>query len=174
MLKVFPALLVAAGLAGAIAPSVLAHSHGVRLEETTLAQATTSDTATNLDSQPVTPDDLDIDDLTDDQVDQMVVIFDTYEPQIEAATADYLAAVEVMNNLLVPATADLALADAHGDVVATEMVLNDLIFQRNLALRGVLTVDQRQVINDYVRAYLGIALPESSGDVSDDAGGDGG
>jgi hypothetical protein len=112
---------------------------------------------TDLENQPDTVDDLAIDSLTDDQVSQMVTIFDTYQPQIDAASDNYLAALEVMNNLLVPSTDDLALSDAFANVATTKTALDTVIFQRNLALRSVLTLDQRQVINDYVRAYLGIS-----------------
>ncbi|NJL46531.1 MAG: hypothetical protein HC929_02150 [Leptolyngbyaceae cyanobacterium SM2_5_2] len=38
--------------------------------------------------------------------------------------------------------------------------MNDLVFKRNLAIRSVLSLEQRQVINDYVRAWLGIAPAE--------------
>jgi Spy/CpxP family protein refolding chaperone len=154
MFKVLPCLIMSACLSGAIAPAVLAQT----LErETSLAQAAT---VTTLESQPGTAADLEIDDLTDEQVTQIEAIFATYQPQIEAATADYMMALDTMNNLLVPTTADLALTDAHNNVVTTEQALNNLVFQRNLALRSVLTLDQRQVINDYLRAYLGLAPAE--------------
>lgn len=121
-----------------------------------LAQTTSAPTET----QPQSTEDLEVDDLTDDQVAQMEAIFDAYEPQIAEATANYLAALEMMNNLLVPTTADLALSDAHDQVLTTRQVLDTVVFERNLALRSVLNLDQRQVINDYVRAYLGLAPAE--------------
>lgn len=118
-----------------------------------LAQTTPAPTET----QPQSINDLEVNNLTDDQVVQMEAIFDAYEPQIAEATANYLAALEMMNNLLVPATADLALRDAHSQVLSTKQALDTVTFERNLALRSVLTLDQRQTINDYVRAYLGLA-----------------
>ncbi len=128
----------------------------VGVSSAVLAQTTPVPTET----QPQSTEDLEVDDLTDDQVAQIEAIFDAYEPQITEATANYLAALEVMNNLLVPTTADLALSNAHNQVLATEQALDTLIFERNLALRSVLNLDQRQVINDYVRAYLGLAPEE--------------
>ncbi|MBD2425689.1 Spy/CpxP family protein refolding chaperone [Phormidium sp. FACHB-1136] len=121
-----------------------------------LAQTTSAPAET----QPQSTEDLDVDDLTDDQAAQMEAIFDAYEPQIAEATANYLAALEMMNNLLVPTTADLALSDAHDQVLTTRQALDTVVFERNLALRSVLNLDQRQVINDYVRAYLGLAPAE--------------
>ncbi|MFZ4677965.1 MAG: hypothetical protein ACOYM4_20120 [Nodosilinea sp.] len=164
--KLFPSLMVSACVSAVLAPSVLAQSFEAGAgpsgqPQLHLAQATTtSSTMTDLENQPDTVDDLAIDSLTDDQVSQMVTIFDTYQPQIDAASDNYLAALEVMNNLLVPSTADLALSDAFANVATTKTALDTVIFQRNLALRSVLTLDQRQVINDYVRAYLGIGPAE--------------
>lgn len=151
--NVFSGLVVWAAAVGAIAPA--AFSQVIETpgpEPMVLAQASSS-------GQPTDPSDLAIADLTDEQTAQLEAIFDTYQPQIDAATARYLASLEAINALLVPSTDDLALTNAHNDVVVADQALNELIFQRNLALRSVLTLDQRQVINDYVRAYLGLAAP---------------
>ncbi|NJL49679.1 MAG: hypothetical protein HC929_22405 [Leptolyngbyaceae cyanobacterium SM2_5_2] len=159
VVKVLPGLVVAAGLA-AIAPSSLAQAvdaaPATSRSVVTLAQMTTAD------DQPASPDDLAAEDLTDEQVAQLEAIFDTYQPQIDAATARYLTSLEAINTLLVPSPDDLALTNAHNDVVVAEQAMDELIFRRNLALRSVLTLDQRQVINDYVRAYLGLAAPPAA------------
>lgn len=115
------------------------------------------DLTDDLEAQPDVPDDLVIDSLTDDQLAQIEAIFTTYQPQIEAAAGDYANALSVLNDLLVPDTANLALVDARNDVKAAEQVLDDLIFERNLAIRSVLMVEQRQAINDYLRAWLDLA-----------------
>jgi Spy/CpxP family protein refolding chaperone len=151
-LKAFPVLL-ASTLACTIPVSALAQS---TTESTLLAQTSSSDVLTDLEEQPDAPEDLVIEGLTDDQAAEIVAIFETYQPQIDAATDDYLAALSVFNDLLVPETSDLALTDARNNVVETEQVIDDLIFQRNLEIRAVLSQDQRQVINDYLRAWLGI------------------
>jgi Spy/CpxP family protein refolding chaperone len=156
-LNLFSGLLVSTCLAGILPTSmVLAQSTEPVTENLLLAQASSSDTLNNLEEQPDGPEDLEIDGLTNDQAAQIVAIFDTYQPQIDTATVNYLEALVVLNDLLAPDTSDLALTNAHSDVAAAEQVLNDAIFNRNLALRSVLTLEQRQVINDYIRAYLGI------------------
>ncbi|NJL48718.1 MAG: hypothetical protein HC929_16100 [Leptolyngbyaceae cyanobacterium SM2_5_2] len=145
-------------LAGAaIAPASLAQTVDAAPAPQGLAVLLTQ--ATDADDQPASPDDLAVEDLTNEQITQLETVFDTYQPQIEAATARYLTSLETINALLVPSTDDLTLTNAHNDVVVAEQAMNELIFQRNLALRSVLTLDQRQVINDYVRAYLGLAAP---------------
>lgn len=152
-------LITSACLAWALPTTVLAQTAHPMTGERSLAQAQSSDALIDLEAQPQNPDDLSVNDLTDDQAAELIVIFDTYQPQIEAATARYLTSLETINALLVPSTDDLTLTNAHNDVVVAEQAMDELIFQRNLALRSVLTLDQRQVINDYVRAYLGLAAP---------------
>jgi Spy/CpxP family protein refolding chaperone len=156
LFKVLSGLMMSACLAAVIAPSSLAQvgAGGAIAGQSSLTLAQASE------GQPATTDDLEVDDLTDEQVTQLQAIFDTYEPQIEAATANYMTALETMNNLLVPSTSDAALTNGFNDLAAAEQAKDNLIFQRNLALRGVLTLEQRQAINDYVRAALGIAPPE--------------
>lgn len=111
----------------------------------------------DLEAQPDVSDDLVVDNLTDDQLAQIEAIFTAYQPQIDAAASDYSATLAVLNDLLVPETANLALTDARNDAKAAEKVLDDLIFERNLAIRSVLMVEQRQAINDYLRAWLDLA-----------------
>lgn len=155
-LKLFSSLMASACLAWVVPAASLAQSLEPRAESPLLAQVETSDTLMDLETQPDAPEDLVIEDLTDEQAAQIVAIFDTYQPQIDAATADYLEALIVLNDLLVPETSDLALTNARNDVVATEQVIDDLVFRRNLAIRSVLTLEQRQIMNDYVRAWLGL------------------
>ncbi len=167
LLNVFPGLIASACVVGAAMPAALAASVEMAPEpaaQTSIhlaQQDTTSGLMTDdLESQPESPDDLGIDSLTDEQVAQLIAVFEAYQPQIDDATANYLMALSVLNDLLVPSTADLALTDAHNGVLSSRQTLDALLFQRNLGLRSVLTLDQRQVINDVVRDYLGIAPAE--------------
>jgi hypothetical protein len=109
-----------------------------------------------LETQPEGPDDLGGLSLTDEQAAEIVAIFETYQPQIEAARVDYLEALGVLNDLLAPQTANLALNDARNNVVTAERQIEDLIFQQNMEIRSVLDPEQRQVINDFIRAWLDI------------------
>jgi hypothetical protein len=87
---------------------------------------------------------------------QLDAIFATYQPQIEAATIAYGEALTVLNDRLVPSTTDDALTPARNQAVAARRTLDDLVYARNLALRSVLTLEQRQAINDSLRAWLGL------------------
>jgi hypothetical protein len=123
---------------------------------------TASSTLTDLEAQPEASQDLAIEALTADQIAQIEAIFAAYRPQIEAARIDYSAALAVLNNLLVPATADLALTQARTDAITAERAIDDLVFERNLAIRSVLTPEQRQGINDYLRAWLDLGPADTA------------
>lgn len=150
-LKFVSSLVMAAGVALAVAPLARAGT-----PHTLLAQ-TTPDT---VQSQPEAPSDLEAEDLSEEQLAQVQAIFDTYTPQIDAAVAEYMAALEVLNNLLVPTTADLAIIEARNNAVVAEQKVKDLQFERNMALRGVLNIEQRQAINTYLRTLLGLGAPD--------------
>jgi predicted nucleic-acid-binding protein len=97
-----------------------------------------------------------IDDLTSDQAAQLELIFEEYQPQIEAAVATYEAAAADLLDLLQPTTPAAELITARETVLDAERAAEDLIFERNLMLREVLTLDQRQAINTYLRNGLGL------------------
>lgn len=92
--------------------------------------------------------------LTDAQKSEIQAIFVNYQPQIEAATAEYIEALNVLNNLIAPNIASEAIRRARADVWVKEQAVYDLLFERNLAIRDVLTVDQREEINALLRALL--------------------
>jgi Spy/CpxP family protein refolding chaperone len=154
-------LLASVCLVVAIPTTAMVQTADPMPEGLLLAQSEMPDVLDELESQPQNPDDLLVNDLTDDQYAKIVAIFDEYQPQIDAATAEYLEALGVLNNLLFPQISNLAITDARNDVVAAEQKIDDLIFEQNMAIRSVLTQEQRAVINDFVRAYfdMGPATP---------------
>ncbi|HIK46249.1 MAG TPA: hypothetical protein IGR64_15420 [Leptolyngbyaceae cyanobacterium M65_K2018_010] len=160
MKKVLTGLLASVCCA-ALPIAAQAHSHGPEVLNQGRAQQLIAQLSTNPGTQPESVEDIQVFvvDLTDDQVAQITAIFNNYEPQIVSARVDYLQSLEVLNDLLVPTTADLALTDAYNNALAADQALSTLYLQRLLAIRSVLTIPQRQVINEAFRAYLG--LPEA-------------
>ena len=106
--------------------------------------------------QPTSADELVIDDLTDDQSAQIELIFEEYQPQIESAILTYEEAAADLLDLLQPNTSAEDLITARETVLDAERAAEDLIFERNLVVREVLTLDQRQAINTYLRNGLGL------------------
>ncbi|PSN14810.1 hypothetical protein C7293_10005 [filamentous cyanobacterium CCT1] len=106
--------------------------------------------------QPTSADELVIDDLTSDQAAQIELIFEEYQPQIEAAILTYEEAAADLLDLLQPDTSAADLIAARETVLDAERAAEDLIFERNLLVREVLTLDQRQALNTYLRNGLGL------------------
>lgn len=141
-------MLPALALSPTEQPSADSHPH--------IAQSAADLGGTHAADQPTSTEDLTLDDLTPEQAAQIQTIFDTYAPQVEQATEAYTEAVAAMLDVLKPETSAQILAEARADLLAAERDLDDLTFERNLAIREVLTQQQRQTINDYVRAALGL------------------
>jgi Spy/CpxP family protein refolding chaperone len=106
--------------------------------------------------QPDSADELVIDDLTSDQSAQIELIFEEYQPQIEAAIATYEEATADLLDLLQPTTPAEDLLAAYETLLDAERAAADLIFERDLMVREVLTLDQRQAIRDYMLNSLGL------------------
>jgi hypothetical protein len=100
------------------------------------------------------PEVLVIDNLTLDQTNQITELYEYYQPQLEAAELAYLAAAENLLNIFLPTTPAADLIEAREAVVTTGQVVNNLLFERTLALREVLTLEQRQEFHDYLRIGL--------------------
>ena len=117
--------------------------------------------ATELTAEPAiatgqsdSPDELVIADLTSDQSAQIELIFEEYQPQVEAALATYEEATADLLDLLQPNTPTEDLLAAYETLLDAERAAEGLIFERDLMVREVLTLDQRQVISDYLHNRL--------------------
>lgn len=113
----------------------------------------TAETAIATDQSDST-DELVIDDLTSAQSAQIELIFEEYQPQVEAAIVTYEEATADLLDLLQPNTPAEDLMAAHKTVLDAERAAEDLVFERTLEVREVLTPDQRQAISSYLRNRL--------------------
>lgn len=92
--------------------------------------------------------------ITDEQATQIREIFVSYEMPIDEATAEYFASLDRLDSLLMPETPSTAISEAYFETTTNQQALYALLLERNLAIREVLTVEQRSQINSYVRALL--------------------
>lgn len=170
----FASTAVAQVLSGLVASACLAWAPTAALAQQTLAPSIpfsqpiptsaspTASTLTELESQPDATQDLAVENLTADQVSQIESIFAAYQPQIDAAAIAYGQALSILNNLLVPETSDAAITQARDQAVTAQRTIDDLVYERNLALRAVLTLEQRQAINAYLRAWLDLGPADTA------------
>jgi hypothetical protein len=97
-----------------------------------------------------------IDDLSREQATQIETIFVTYNPQIQEALLAYQVVFEDLANILLPTTLASDLAEARAAVLAAGQNIDDLIFERTMAVREVLTLEQRREFTEFLRSGLGI------------------
>jgi hypothetical protein len=68
--------------------------------------------------------------LSEDQRSEIQEIFTEYQPSIQQKFQDYLAAVEVLNSALTPATDTRMLVRARDEAVSLERETYDVLFER--------------------------------------------
>lgn len=113
-------------------------------------------------TQPGTPEELirQVFNITDEQAESIRSIFAEYQMPIATATDEYLRSLSTLNDLLDPTVASAAIRQAREDVLTQERAVYDLLFERNIAVREVLTFEQRTEINAYLRSLLDLAPAE--------------
>ena len=101
--------------------------------------------------EPQSPEDfIESLELTEDQKSQIKMIIDEYRPEIRATFQERLAALEVLNNVVNPNSSSNKIRVARYNVVYLHRKLNDLLFEELVAVRDVLTVEQREQINQRI------------------------
>ena len=97
--------------------------------------------------------------LTAEQQLQIQEIYARYDRDLEIAVEAYLQSVNLLTNLVSPETANEAIAYVRGEVLANEQVVHDLLFQRTMAIRAILPVEQRTPLNQLLRSLLNLGTP---------------
>lgn len=98
-------------------------------------------------------------DLSDDQKGNIRDIYLQYELGLKEAIDLYLSSVNLLNNLVNAETMNEAIAHVRLDVLTHERTVYDLLFQRAMAIRLVLTPEQRTRFNDSLRSLLNLGSP---------------
>lgn len=97
--------------------------------------------------------------LTAEQQLQIQEIYARYDLDLQIAVEAYLQSVNLLTNLVSPETANEAIAYVRGEVLANEQVVHDLLFQRTMAIRAILPVEQRTPLNQLLRSLLNLGTP---------------
>ncbi|MEM9502492.1 MAG: hypothetical protein AAGA01_00880 [Cyanobacteria bacterium P01_E01_bin.43] len=98
-------------------------------------------------------------DLTAEQQLQIQEIYARYDRDLQIAVDAYLQSVNLLTNLVSPETANEAIAYVRSEVLANEQVVHDLLFQRTMAIRAILPVEQRTPLNQLLRSLLNLGTP---------------
>ncbi|MGF1570290.1 MAG: Spy/CpxP family protein refolding chaperone [Nodosilinea sp.] len=93
-------------------------------------------------------------DLTADQQSSIQAIFASYQPRIQESAMAYFESLEALNQVLIPTSESSEIVAVRNQVVANQQATYDLLFERNIAIRDVLNLEQREMINTAIRDLL--------------------
>lgn len=97
--------------------------------------------------------------LTDAQQASIRDIYLQYALDLKTAVDQYLQAINLLNNLVTGDTTNAAIAYARAAAMRYETAVYEVLFQRSLAIRSVLDVEQREAYNRDLRALLNLGTP---------------
>jgi len=114
-----------------------------------------------LEEQPATADAflLRFPDLTDAQQTAIRAIYADYETALTESLADYLDSVLQLNQVVNPVISNNAIQAARQTTVFHEQAVYDLLFRRTLAIRAVLSPEQRPAVDELLRSLLNLGTP---------------
>ena len=105
--------------------------------------------------QPTTADEFFLDlNLTDAQQQRILEIFEGYQPAIDAIESDFDAEAARLGDVVQPTASESDIRVYRTTLLQLSETYNALIFERNMAIRNVLDVEQRTKINELLRAIL--------------------
>lgn len=97
--------------------------------------------------------------MTAQQAAAVQAIYTRYDGELDAAVDAYLDAINLLNNLIRPEVPNAAIAQVRAEVLTYERRVYDLLFERTMALRSVLTLEQRASLNGLLRSLLKLGTP---------------
>ena len=127
---------------------------------TSLSDATLAEHKHNLNAQllaqstqePQSPEDfINSLNLTDEQKNQIQIILNEHRPEIIATFQELKVALQNLTTVVNPNSSNNEIRIARDKVVYLERQLSDLLFEELIGIRGELTVEQREKINQRIR-----------------------
>lgn len=105
--------------------------------------------------EPQSPEDfIDSLELTDEQNSQIQMIIDEYRPEINATYRERQTALEILNNVVNPNSSNDEIRVARVSLIHLNDKLRELLFEELMAVRDVLTVEQREKINQRINELV--------------------
>ncbi len=147
MIKTALFSFVALNLAFSSIPDVAMAETNFHVSEQLLAQSP---------EEPLSPevliDDLD---LSEEQREQIREILDEYQPEVSSTYQELLPSLQNLIDTTVPTASPDKIRIARQDVIYLKQKLSNLLFERLMAIRSKLTVEQREKINQRLREIYG-------------------
>jgi len=92
--------------------------------------------------------------LTPEQTEQIKAIFAEYKPQIQAAFGEYQNNLISFEELIGTNPSNEDIRERRTAVLDNERIIEDLLFERTIAIRDVLTDEQKASIAKYMRQQI--------------------
>jgi Spy/CpxP family protein refolding chaperone len=143
-LALFPFLVLSVAFIS-LADTNLAEKHDLKAQ--VLAQSTRE--------EPQSPEDFIVSlELTEEQKSQIETILNKYRPEIKTTFQKRQAALEELNNVVKPNSSNKEILVARDNFVDLNRKLSDTLFEELMAVRDVLTVEQRERIREQINQRI--------------------
>ena len=131
-------------LTGFNANSVLADSQTITSNPVQVTQATETETVELTIDPPLTPE----------QEAQLQGISAAYQPKLQAAAQEYTASLSAIDALLGTNPTNEKIRETYNQAQTKRNNLSNLLLDKLLEFRGVLTPEQQASLSDDIRSYL--------------------
>jgi Spy/CpxP family protein refolding chaperone len=131
-------------LTGFNANSVLADSQRITSNPIQLTQATETETVELTIDPPLTPE----------QEAQLQAISTAYQPKLQAAAQEYTASLSAIDALLGTNPTNEKIRETYNQAQTKRNNLSNLLLDKLLEFRGVLTPEQQASLSDDIRSYI--------------------
>ena len=131
-------------LTGFNANSVLADSQTITSDPVQVSQATETETLELTINPPLTPE----------QEAQLQAINTAYQPKLQAAAQEYTASLSAIDALLGTNPTNEKIRETYNQAQTKRNNLSNLLLDKLLEFRGVLTPEQQASLSDDIRSYL--------------------
>lgn len=92
--------------------------------------------------------------LSPEQTEQIKAIFEEYKPQIQTAFGEYQNSLISFEELIGTNPSNEEVRERRTAVLDNERIIEDLLFERTMAIRDVLTEEQKASIAEYMRQQI--------------------
>jgi len=131
-------------LTGFNANSVLADSQTITSNPVQVTQATETETVELTIDPPLTPE----------QEAQLQAISTAYQPKLQAAAQEYTASLSAIDALLGTNPTNEKIRETYNQAQTKRNNLSNLLLDKLLEFRGVLTPEQQASLSDDIRSYI--------------------
>lgn len=102
-----------------------------------------------------TPEDFEVQpSLSPEQTDQIKAVFAAYNPKLQSAFSEYQNSLQAFEDIIGTNPPNEEIQTRRSDVLDKERIVADLLFERTMAVRDVLTDEQKASIAEYMREQI--------------------